>query len=144
MSTDPSCIFCRIVAGESPSSVVFRDDSCHAFLDVGPLAEGHLLVVPLNHYAHLSEMPAGEAAALAAHLPRLGRALRAATGAAGYNLLCNEGRVAGQEVMHVHFHLIPRKAGDGLGYRWNAGKYAPGRADEVLASMKSALVQLGE
>lgn len=139
MSRDTSCVFCRIVAGEIPSSVVFSDESCHAFLDIGPLAEGHLLVVPRNHYACLSEMPAEEAAGLAGHLPRLGRALRAATGAEGYNLLCNEGRVSGQEVMHVHVHLIPRKKGDGLGYRWNAGTYPPGRMDDVQGRMKAAL-----
>ena len=78
-------------------------------------------------------------AAVAAHFPRLGRALKAVTGATGFNVLANEGEVAGQEVGHVHFHLIPRAADDGLGYRWNPTKYPPGRMDELAERYSTAL-----
>jgi histidine triad (HIT) family protein len=84
-------------------------------------------------------MPAEVAAALAARLPALGKALREVTKAAGFNLLANEGAVAGQEVEHVHFHLIPRKANDGLGYRWKPGEYPEGRAEELRQSLQQAL-----
>jgi histidine triad (HIT) family protein len=138
MPSDPSCVFCKIVAGQIPSAAVYSDDQVYAFLDIGPLAEGHLLLIPRSHYQRMSDVPPEEMAALARHIPRLGRQLREATGAAGFNLLCNEGAVAGQEVPHVHFHLIPRAAGDGLGYRWNAGKYPAGGMEAMLAKYKAA------
>ena len=139
MAADPNCIFCKIVAGEIPAGVVLRTEACLAFLDIGPQSDGHLLVIPLDHYARLEEMPAGLAGALCRELPRLARALLEVTGAAGYNILQNNGRVSGQEVPHVHFHLIPRAEGDGLGYRWHPKSYAEGRAEQILAKFRAAL-----
>ncbi len=139
MARREDCIFCKIVAGEIPASVLFETVSGLAFLDVNPLADGHLLFVPRDHYERLSEIPPSLAATLAETIPRLGRALLAATQTEGYNLLLNEGAVAGQVVPHVHYHLIPRKSGDGLGYRWNAGAYETGRADEIAAAYKKAM-----
>ena len=141
MPRDSDCIFCKIVAGEVPASIVYRTDTLMAFLDVGPLADGHLLVIPRDHYQSLVDMPPEACAALALELPKLGCALLEVTGAEGFNLLQNNGGVAGQVVHHVHFHLIPRKAGDGLGYRWNAGKYAEGRAAELAAAFEAAISQ---
>ena len=109
------------------------------FLDVNPLSDGHLLLVPRDHYERLSEIPPPIAGELAEAIPRLGKALRAATKAEGYNVLLNEGAVAGQVVPHVHFHLIPRKSGDGLGYRWNAGAYQTGHAEKIAAAYKKAM-----
>ena len=133
MSRDPDCIFCKIVAGEVPASVVHRTDAILAFLDVGPLAEGHVLVIPCDHYAKLADMPPALCAQIGAVAPTLGQALLKVTEAEGFNMLVNQGEVAGQVVGHVHFHLIPRRKGDGLGYRWNAGQYAAGRAEERAA-----------
>ena len=139
MSRREDCIFCKIVAGEIPASVVFESESGLAFLDVNPLSDGHLLFVPRDHFERLSEIPPALAGKMAEAIPRLGRALLAATKAEAYNLLLNEGTVAGQVVPHVHYHLIPRKSGDGLGYRWNAGAYETGRADEIAAEYKKAM-----
>lgn len=139
MARGEDCIFCKIVAGEIPASVVLETESGLAFLDVNPLSDGHLLFVPREHYERLSEIPPTLAAKIAEAIPRLGRALLAATNAEGYNLLCNEGAAAGQVVPHVHYHLIPRKSGDGLGYRWNAGAYETGRADEIAAAYNKAM-----
>jgi histidine triad (HIT) family protein len=139
MSSDPSCIFCKIVGGQIPCMRVFETDDLLSFLDIGPLAEGHLLVIPKNHYERLEEMPPEAVAALTRHLPALGKALLQVTGAAGYNVLQNNGKVSGQEVMHVHFHLIPRAAGDGLGYRWNASKYREGRGEQLQKEILAAL-----
>lgn len=133
------CVFCRIAQGQLPAQRVFENDHCLAFLDIAPLAEGHLLVIPRRHYHCLHDVPPDEAAEIARALPRLGRALLAVTGAAGYNLLQNNGRVAGQVVEHVHFHLIPRQEGDGLGYRWPAGKYPPGRAEQLHQRFRDVL-----
>lgn len=139
MPRDPDCIFCKIVVNEIPSQIVFENDALISFMDIGPLAEGHILVIPRDHYEKLSDVPASIASAVAGVLPGLGRALLQVTKADGYNVLLNEGRVAGQAVPHAHFHLIPRKAGDGLGYRWNAGKYAAGREAQIAAAYKGAV-----
>lgn len=141
MPRDPDCIFCKVVAVEIPASVIFENDSVVAFLDIGPLADGHVLVIPRVHHAKLSELPASECAQLGLVLPRVAKALLEVTGAEGFNLLVNEGRSAGQLVSHVHIHLIPRVANDKLGYRWNAGTYSPGRADELAAAYQQVLAK---
>lgn len=137
--SDSTCIFCRIAAGEVPSSKVWEDADSLAFLDVAPLAEGHTLLIPRRHFARIEDMPPDSVAALTRGIPPLANAIRRATGSPGLNILQNNGRESGQAVFHVHVHLIPRKADDGLGYRWNAGAYAPGRAGEMLAAIRSAL-----
>jgi histidine triad (HIT) family protein len=138
---DPACVFCKIIAVEIPAAVVFENDAVVAFLDVGPLARGHLLVAPREHYARLSMMPAPIFAQIATVIPSIGRALLEVTGAEGFNLLANDGSVAGQVVPHVHFHFIPRRSADGLGYRWNAGAYAAGEADEIATAYRTALLR---
>ncbi len=135
----PDCLFCKIIAGEVPSISVLETKSALAFMDIGPLAEAHLLVIPKRHYARLDEMPEHEVRCVTALLPRLARAVVKVTEAEGYNILQNNGQVAGQAVEHVHFHVIPRKKGDGLGYRWPAKNYEPGRADEIRGRLLQAL-----
>lgn len=138
-SHDPSCIFCKIVAAQIPAHVIHEDRSTLAFLDIGPLAEGHLLIIPRIHAAKLSDLPAEVAGDLGTQLPHLGRALMKVVSVSAYNVLCNEGEAAGQAVRHVHFHLIPRKSGDQLGYRWNAGAYSGNRASELAARFQEVL-----
>jgi len=139
MQRDPECIFCKIVSAQVPAFVVHEDQTTIAFLDVGPLAEGHLLVVPREHHARLSDLPAQLAADLGSKLPKLGRALMKVTSASALNVLCNEGAEAGQVVKHVHFHMIPRRDADQLGYRWNAGVYPAGRAADLAAAFQQAI-----
>ncbi len=139
MAVDPNCIFCKIAAGEIPSLEIFADDDIHAFLDIDPLADGHLLIIPRAHYERLDEMPPEAVGRVTGHLPRLARAVTAATNAEGYNILQNNGAVSGQAVFHVHFHIIPRTGADGLGYRWNAGKYEAGRDVKLQQDILSAL-----
>jgi len=133
-----ACVFCRIVAGEIPAARVFEDDACLAFLDIGPLQPGHTLLIPKKHYERLTDLPADEMARLGQVLPRLARAVMAATGAAGLNLYQTNGAAAGQVVPHVHFHLIPRRQDDGLGFRWQAGKYGSGEMDSWRARIAAA------
>jgi histidine triad (HIT) family protein len=139
MRRDPDCIFCKIVSNQIPAGIIHEDESCIAFLDVNPLAEGHVLVIPREHYGSPVDMTPETCAALFSVVPRLGRVLVDVTGAQGFNVLLNSGQVAGQVVPHAHCHLIPRKHGDGLGYRWTAGKYPPGRDQEVLQAYRDAL-----
>ncbi len=139
MSHDPDCVFCKIALGEIPAAAVLTTDHVMAFLDVNPLADGHTLLIPKQHFVTLGEMDAQTVQRLVRHLPALINAVTGATGASGCNILQNNGRDAGQAVGHVHFHIIPRSAGDGLGYRWNAGSYPPGRADELKRRIEGAL-----
>lgn len=139
MHTDPDCVFCKIVAGKIPALRVHEDETILAFLDIGPLADGHLLVIPKEHAERLEDSNPDTLSHLAGHLPRLARAVLAVTGAAGYNLLQNNGKVSGQEVPHVHFHIIPRAQGDGLGYRWLASSYPAGRGEELRQAVVKAL-----
>ncbi|MGB1126701.1 MAG: HIT family protein [Phycisphaeraceae bacterium] len=112
--TDPDCIFCKIVAGEIPCHKLYEDEHVLAFLDVQPLSAGHTLVIPKGHYQAVEQMPDEVGAAIGRCLPKLGKAILNATGSTDWNILQNNGEPAGQEVMHVHFHLIPRKAGTDL------------------------------
>ena len=143
MSSDPYCIFCKIIAADVPAAVVYEDDSVLAFLDIGPLADGHLLVVPRGHYTRLTDLPPERCAQVASAFPMLGRAVLEVTKAEGFNVLFNQGAVAGQAVPHIHFHIIPRKKDDQLGYRWNAGKYPDGRAAQLAAAYQAALAHHG-
>jgi histidine triad (HIT) family protein len=139
MQKDPSCIFCKIAAGDIPCLKVYEDDSVLSFLDIGPLAEGHLLVIPKAHYVRLEDTPGDILAQLWRVLPLLAKAMLQVTGASAYNVLQNNGEVAGQEVQHVHFHLIPRFRGDGLGFRWNSKKYEGSRGAELQKQLTAAL-----
>lgn len=136
---DPNCIFCKVVASEIPAAVVYESESILAFLDVAPLSEGHLLVVPREHCSRLHDLSAAACAEIGSVLPKLGRAVLDVTGAEGFNILQNNGEAAGQVVDHVHLHLIPRRMDDGLGYRWNAGEYAAGRADALAVQYRALL-----
>jgi histidine triad (HIT) family protein len=133
------CIFCKIAAGNIPSAKVLEDAAAFAFMDIGPLAVGHVLLVPKGHFVTLDQMPADTAAAMLRHLPALVRAVQAATGCQGVNVLQNNGAAAHQEVRHVHFHIIPRNTGDAFHFNWPAGKYPPGRVEELAAAIRSKL-----
>jgi len=113
-------IFSRIIRGEIPCHRVYEDDKVFAFLDVGPLSRGHTLVVPKEEAITLDELSDESAAAIGRVLPRLSRAVLAATGATAYNVLQNNGPAAHQAVFHVHFHIIPKYADAGLGIGWKA------------------------
>ncbi len=139
MHTDSDCIFCKIAAGEIPSAKVLEDDSCVAFMDIGPLAEGHVLLIPKAHYETLDQMPPAEAGAMTKHLPALVKAVQSALSCEGVNVLQNNGRVANQFVPHVHFHVIPRNQGDEFGFSWPAGQYESGRVDELAEAIRQAI-----
>ncbi|KAM0550640.1 hypothetical protein ACHAPJ_008899 [Fusarium lateritium] len=110
-----SCIFCRIIKGEIPSFKLFESDKTLAFLDIGPLSKGHALVIPKHHGAKLADIPDDH---LSEVLPVLKKIVKA-TGATDYNILQNNGRIAHQEVDHVHFHMIPKpNETEGLGISW--------------------------
>ena len=139
MSNDTNCIFCKIGSGRIPAARVWESEDAIAFLDVNPLADGHTLLIPKQHFTDLRDVPGELLGRILGEAPALAKAVMNAVGATGINLLQNSGASAGQAVFHVHFHLIPRTADDGLGFRWNAGSYPPQRAEEILAAIKAQL-----
>jgi histidine triad (HIT) family protein len=110
-----SCIFCRIVDGEIPSRTVYEDDDVLAFLDANPLAPGHTLVVPKSHRGRLNDADADEAADVFGAVHELTPRIESAVDAPATTVAINNGEAAGQEVPHVHVHVIPRFEGDGGG-----------------------------
>ena len=124
------CIFCKIVSGEIPCHRLFEDESVLAFLDINPLAVGHTVLIPKTHAVRFEDMAAADTAALACAIGPLARRILTTVGADDYNVLQNNGPIAGQVVMHLHVHIIPRRRGDGLGYRWLAGSAS---SDELAA-----------
>ena len=131
-------IFSRILRGEIPCARVYEDADVLAFLDVSPLSPGHTLVIPKEPAATLDQLSDAAAAAVGRVLPRIARAVMAATGATAYNVLQNNGAAAHQAVFHVHFHIIPKpEGGGGLGIGWSAGRLDPA----VATAVKEGLVR---
>jgi histidine triad (HIT) family protein len=135
-----SCIFCRIVAKEIPAEVVAEDDRTLAFLDVSPLADGHVLVVPRAHTALLEDLAPEDSRALFASVARLAGAAREAVGAEGTTIGINNGPATGQTVPHVHVHVVPRRADDGGGSVHTVFRPRPSRSiGEVGDSIRRRL-----
>ncbi len=132
-------IFDRILSGEVPCHRVYEDEHTLAFLDINPLSPGHTLVIPKEARAHLHELSEASGAALGRALVRVTRAVLAATGASAYNVLQNNGADAHQAVFHVHFHIIPKVAGAGLGLVWRAGSLDAGAGAALAERVRAAL-----
>jgi len=130
------CIFCQIVSGEIPSYKIYEDDKTLAFLDIKPVSPGHTLVIPKMHYKNLEEIPEAELAETVAIVKKIGRLLKEKLGVAGYNVCENNDPVAGQEVAHLHFHIVPREPGDGHA-AWRQREYQPDVATEILKKLTS-------
>jgi histidine triad (HIT) family protein len=113
------CVFCGIIAGKSPASVVWRGDGCTAFMDIQPINAGHVLVTTDEHAARLADLPANTGARMFHIAQRIAAALyEGGLDCEGINLFLADGEAAGQDVFHVHLHVIPRFAGDGFGLRF--------------------------
>lgn len=132
-------IYDKILSGDLPSYKVYEDEYVYSFLDINPIAFGHTLVIPREPRAFLHELSDESATALGRALPRVARAVMAATGAENYNVLQNNGAPAHQAVFHVHFHIIPRIGDSGLGIGWQASPLESDAAPDLLARMHAAL-----
>ncbi len=139
MTEAAKTIFGRILDGEIPCHRVYEDEHVIAFLDIGPLSRGHTLLIPRERAARLDELSGDSAAALGRVLPRLCRAVMRATGARDYNVLANTGARAGQVVMHVHVHIIPRYDDAGLSHRWEPGVLDEDDARRLARDIQAAL-----
>lgn len=133
------CIFCEIAAGRIPSMKVYEDDDVLAFLDIHPISEGHTLIIPKQHSAKLDECALDTLEKLIRSLQRLAGAVQKAMDSDGYNVLCNNGRAAGQLVDHVHFHIIPRNTNDGVLKKWDHFDYPEGKAEKLAEKIRQKL-----
>ncbi len=133
------CVFCRMVAGEIPVTRIYEDEAVLAFLDIGPLSDGHTLVIPKRHCARVHECDPDVLAEVGRRLGKIAVAVAKAMEADGYNVLCNNGRAAGQVVEHLHFHIIPRRTGDGVFTEWRARKYPEGRIERIAEKIRENL-----
>jgi histidine triad (HIT) family protein len=128
------CIFCDIVSGAIPAYKVYEDDRVLAFLDIKPVNPGHALVISKAHYPNLETVPAEELTAVILAVQQVGRLLKDKLGIVGYNVTENNDPVAGQDIPHLHFHVIPRHQGDG-NLPWRQAAYNPGEAEEIIKKL---------
>ncbi|MFW9809479.1 MAG: HIT family protein [Candidatus Thorarchaeota archaeon] len=116
--SDENCIFCRIVRGEMPASLIFEDEICMAFMDVFPINRGHSLLIPKKHYVNLLDVDNDVIAHLAVRLADLTSRVKNATGEDGVLNIVANGEGAGQDVPHLHIHAIPRSKDSPFGFRF--------------------------
>lgn len=134
------CVFCAIIAGEAESSVVYDDEHTIVFMDIRPFTPGHLLVVPKTHAANLAALDPADGGRLFQVGQQVAAALRASTVSAdGINFFLADGVAAGQEVFHVHLHVVPRTAGDGFGLRGRPGAALRPDLDYLAGSIRGRL-----
>lgn len=116
--SEETCIFCKIIRGEIPSSVIFEDEHSIAFMDAFPINEGHCLLIPKKHYVNMFDVDSDVVAHLAKNLADLTKRVRKATGAEGVLNIVANGEGAGQDVFHLHFHAIPRNKNSPFGFKF--------------------------
>lgn len=128
---DDNCIFCKIANGEIPSKTLFEDDEFRVILDLGPAARGHALILPKNHYANLYELPEETASKVMLLAKKMAVQMTEKLKCDGFNLVQNNGEVAGQTVFHFHMHLIPRYKNDNQAIGWKPGEPSQEELEEV-------------
>lgn len=116
-----NCVFCAIAAGEIPSFKVYEDELVLAYLDINPFSEGHVLVIPKRHSSGLLDTDDGTLAAVIVRVKRVAARVKEVLGCDGFHILQNNGEAAGQTVRHLHFHIVPRRAGDPIAFENRAG-----------------------
>ena len=130
------CIFCKIAAGEIPSATIYEDEEFRVILDIEPASKGHALILPKEHYANLYELDDEVAAKVLVLAKKMITKLTDILGCDGYNIVQNNGTVAGQTVFHYHMHLIPRYENDTVDIKWKPGTLTEEDKVEILSKMK--------
>ena len=137
MALVDDCVFCRILKGEIPCCKVYEDDKVLAFLDIAPFNFGHTVIVPKEHNHSVTTLPEEYLSAMFVVAPKLAVAIMTATGAEGFNLVLNNGHVAGQVVPHAHLHILPRFADDDVLITASSKAYA---TPEEMSDMAEKIV----
>lgn len=135
---DENCIFCKILAGEIPSTAVYEDDDFKAILDVNPAARCHVIILPKNHAANIYELPDEDASKIMVVAKKIATAIEKAYHCDGVNILQNNGEAAGQTVFHLHVHVIPRFKGDTVNIGWKQGDM-PEDLDAICKEIQAQL-----
>lgn len=132
-----NCIFCKIAAGEIPSHTLYEDEQFKVILDVSPATKGHALIIPKQHYADMYELPEDTAAEVIKLARKMMRTMTDKLKCDGFNIIQNNGKVAGQTVFHFHMHLIPRYKDDGEILKYIAGE----PSQEELIQIKKIITE---
>lgn len=133
------CIFCKIVAGEIPSTRIYEDNDTLAFMDIGPVVKGHALVIPKKHFDPITGTPDAVLCRLISVVKAVAQAQVRGLKADGINVTQANGRVAGQVVPHIHFHVIPRFNDDHHSWNWKQSKYdSAAEMEETAARIRAA------
>lgn len=132
---DETCIFCKIAAGEIPSVTLYEDEDFRVVMDIQPASKGHALILPKEHYANLYELSDELASKVLVLAKKMVTALTEILGCDGYNIVQNNGTVAGQTVFHFHMHLIPRYEDDNVTIGWEPGSLDEEVKEEILKKL---------
>jgi histidine triad (HIT) family protein len=136
---DSDCIFCQIASGKIPAKIMLQNESAMALLDAFPLTVGHTLVIPRSHYAKLQDMKRLDAVAMFEMTWQVVSAVEAGSQTMATTIAVHNGREAGQEIPHVHVHIIPRKPGDGAGPVHSMFGKRPKLGPEEMESLRSKI-----
>lgn len=128
------CIFCQIINKEIPAKIILENDLALAFLDIKPVHPGHSLVIPKRHFSTIEEISEKDLVAVILMLKQVAKKIKDNLNYPGYNIQLNNDKVAGQEVAHLHFHIIPRLENDGLKL-WPQREYQEEEAESILAKL---------
>ena len=131
------CVFCKIVAGQIPSTRVFEDEHTLAFLDIGHVNPGHTLVAVKKHAANVFELEGAQAEAIARAIVKISKALKKAFQPEGLSVYQANGKAAGQTVFHLHVHLVPRYENDGMTFTWPVKNPPREKLDEYAAKLRA-------
>jgi len=142
MSSNPGCIFCKIIRGDAPAHRVFEDANTIAFMDIFPVSDGHVLVVTKDHFENVYEVDAETLAAIARASHRVAAAIRSELAPDGLMVFQLNGQAAGQTVFHYHMHLMPRRQGEALALHTRVPG-APARLAETASRLARALAHAG-
>jgi histidine triad (HIT) family protein len=136
------CLFCKIVSGDIPAAKVYEDENVLAFLDIAQVTKGHTLVIPKNHFENMYDISETAAQQLFAAVPKIANGLKKQLEPVGMNLVSNTGKDAGQQIFHIHLHLIPRYGkGDGYGAVWkpHTNEYSQSDLENLAANISEGI-----
>lgn len=128
---DDNCIFCKLANKDIPTNIIYEDEKFTVILDASPATKGHALILPKNHAANIYELPDEDAADIFVLAKKLATKMTEILHCDGFNIVQNNGEVAGQTVFHFHMHLIPRYENDGQHILWNPGESTPEELEEI-------------
>lgn len=135
---DQNCIFCKIIDGQIPSTIVYEDERFRAILDVSPAARGHVIILPKKHAPNIFELPDEDASEIMVVAKKIATAIQKTYNCPGVNILQNNGEAAGQTVFHLHVHVIPRFEEDTVNIGWKQGDM-PSDLQEIAQEIKNNL-----